>query len=341
MQETTQWLAQLSQATDHTDLLQQRAREIEEAGGGTLALPDGIYHLARPLLLPGTVSLTMTPAARLRAMETFCGDAVLVKERIGESGQHAYYGSIRGGIIDGGKLPVTGIAVPSACRLDIRDVEVVNARMKGIDIGAEGWYEVNVSNVRCSLDPEVAHLPGSIGLHYQKCTDSLVSGVIIIGYETGLRSDSSSNDIQLVHVWNFPGNGPLKYCFYCNGWNDSYHQCYADSPFDGDNPAYGFYVARPFNRIVSGRIYCNDFATDGRAIGIFIEPGATHGSYLANHFTAREGHRIGAAFAGNLDAATILGNSFAPTVIDGLVCQLPSGGGGESRMPELKIVKGE
>ena len=335
-----QWHTQLAEVTEHTELLQQRARELEAGGGGTLALPDGVFGLTRPLLLPGNVSLVMTPGTTLRALASFAGEAVVVKERIGQPGQHAYYGCIRGGVIDGGKLAVTGIQAPYACRLDIRDLEVSNARVKGIDIGADGWYEVNISNVRCSLDPDVAHLPGSIGLHYQRCTDSLVSSVVIIGYEIGLRSDSSSNDFQLVHVWNFPDNGPLRCCFYCNGWNDSYHQCYADSPFDGDNPAYGFYMARPFQRIVSGRIYCNDFATDGRAIGIFIAPDATHGTYLGNHFTAREGHRIGAAFAGDLDSASILGNSFAPTVMDGLVSQLPSGGGGESRMPELKIGPG-
>ncbi|OPZ80483.1 MAG: hypothetical protein BWY76_03343 [bacterium ADurb.Bin429] len=193
-----------------------------------------------------------------------------------------------------------------------------------------------MSNVRLYLEPEVQNLPGSIGLHYQRCTDSLVSLVVIIGYETGLRSDSSSNDFQQVHVWNFKSNGDLKVCFACNGWNDTYNQCYADSPIT-EEMGYGFHVTRPFQRITNCRIYNNNWATDNRVIGIYIADGGTHGTYLGNHFTAREEHRILKAFDGNLDSACIVGNSYAPTVSGGLVCQMPSGGGGASQMPITSI----
>jgi hypothetical protein len=302
---------------------------------GTLFVPDGVYGISRPLMLPVEISLQMAPGAVLRAQAGFQGEAVVMKAA-GERGKPVSYGSIRGGTIDGGAQELTGILVPYACRLHIGDLEVKNCRRKGIDIGAEGWYECNVSNVRLYLEPEVRNLPGSIGLHYQRCTDSLVLSVVIIGYETGLRSDSSSNDFQQVHVWNFKGNGDLITCFHCGGWNDTYNQCYADSPITPEL-GYGFYVTKPFQRITNCRVYNNQWATDNMVIGIYIEDGGTHGTYLANHFTAREDHRILKAFDGNLDAACIIGNSYAATVSGGLVCQMPSGGGGSSPMPIASI----
>jgi hypothetical protein len=306
------------------------------AAGGTLFLPDGVFGISRPLELPTAVSLQLAPGATLRALPSFQGEAVVIKAA-GTHGDPVSYGSIRGGTLDGGGQGITGIQVPYACRLHIGDLEVRNCTRKGINIGAEGWYEVNVSNVRCYLDHDMRHLPGSIGLHYQRCTDSLVTGVVIIGYETGLRSDSSSNDFQQIHVWNFKDNGPLRWCFYCNGWNDSYSQCYADSPIDDEHLGYGFYMTRPFQRVIGCRVYGNAWARDNGYIGVYIADGGTHGTYLGNHFTAQEGHRILKAFDGNLEAACIVGNSYAETVSGGLVCQVPSGGGGASPMPIAAI----
>lgn len=319
----TDFGARADAATDNTPAFEAALAAIATAGGGTLQVPDGAFGIARTLDLPRDVSLLMTPGAVIRALPDFAGDAVIRKGREEERGQHGCYGAIRGGTIDGGAHTLTGILVPYACRLHIGDLEVRNARMKGIHIGTAGWYECNVSNVRCSLDPEVENCPGSIGLHYEKCTDSLVNSVVIIGYETGVRSDSSSNDFHQVHVWNFNTNGALKYCFYCNGWNDSWNQCYADSPITGDETGYGFYVDKPFNRITACRVYCNQWATDNKTVGIYISDGGTHGTYMANHFTAREEHRIARAFDGNLDSACILGNSYAPTVSGGRSSRTP------------------
>ncbi len=308
--------------------------------GGTLHLSDGHYCISCSLELPRNVSLVMEPGAVLQALPEFIGDAVVVKGIEKEHGQHGCYGVIRGGTINGGKHDVTGIQVKYACRLHISDLEIRNACKKGIHIGTEGWYEVNISNVRCHLDMDVKHSPGSIGIHYDRCTDSYVSMAVIIGYETGVRSDSSSNDFQQIHVWNVPAHGPLKICYHCNGWNDSWNQCYADAPFDGDNTCYGWLVEKPFNRITNGRCYCNSFTVDAMPVGIHITDGGTHGTYMSNHFTAGKEHRIAAAFSGNFDSACIFGNSFDPGVISGRVCQIPSGGGGVSSMPEITIAGG-
>jgi hypothetical protein len=325
--------------TDNSSLFERLFEELRARGETGLRLPAGTYGLARTLEIPTSISLQMDAGARLLALPHFEGDAVLRKQR-GEIGVHHYNGRISGGLIDGNKQNLIGVHVPGACRLDIGDLEIVDCLQKGIYIGSPEptWgYEVNVRGVRCAIDLKTAHAPGSIGLHYNTITDSYVSQVVIIGYETGVANESSSNDFSQVHVWSVPDQGPLKRCFYCNGWGDSYNQCYADSPFDGEEECYGFYVDRPFNRFSNCRVYANNFSPDGTAIGFFLADGGTHGTYLGNLFTGGPEHRLKAAFAGNLDAAAIIGSGYDPNVLEGRENCLPSGSGGTSYVPPLRI----
>lgn len=300
-------------------------------GGGTLQVPDGVWGLGRTLVLPLGVSLILSPGATLRARPGFVGEALV--ELASYEGEHWTPQVVAGGILDGGAQPLVGIRTVRDRETEIRDLTVRNCLKKGIEIGLHSGCEVNLSHVRCQVEQGIIALPDSIGVHYVKCTDSLVHSVVVIGYATGVCSDSSSNDFQQVHVWNYLQNCHLKVCFACNGWNDSWNQCYADSPMNGDELGYGFHVTRPFNRITNGRIYNNAWATPDRVIGIFLGPGGTHGTFIGNHFTAQGGHRLAAAFAGNLDSACIVGNSYDPNVAAGRIAQLPSGGGGLSAMP--------
>lgn len=326
-------------ATDNAPILDALCRRLADGGGGGIELPSGTYLLSRTLELPTSVSLHLGPGARLTAMPGFQGGAV-VRKRRGAIGVHAWNGRIGGGAIDGGKQDVVGIHVPGACRLDIHDIEIVDCLRKGIDIGdeAETWgYEVNVRGVRCAIDLATRHMPGSIGLHYRRITDSYISQVVVIGYETGVASESSANDFSQVHVWSVPEQGPLKCNFRCAGWGDSWSQCYADAPFDEGRECYGFLVERPFNRFSGCRVYSNAFTVDGTVVGFMIRPGGTHGSYLSNLFTAGDKHRIKAAFAGELEAATILGNGYDPNVMAGRENRIPSDTGGISHVPPLLL----
>ncbi len=319
-------------------------REIlsELAGHGrpaTLDLPDGIYAISETVELPVAVSLRLAPGACILALPSFSGDAVVRKQR-GVIGVHRHGGRITGGMIDGGRQNVIGVHVPGACRLDISDIEIVDCLQKGIYIGSadKTWgYEVNVRGVRCAIDLNTQHAAGSIGLHYEQITDSYISQVVIIGYETGVASESSSNDFTQVHVWSIPTQGPLKRNFFCNGWGDSYNQCYADAPFDGGMDCYGFLVNKPFNRFTNCRIYCNNYTVDNTVVGFQLTESGTHGSYLNNLFTAGKELRIKAAFAGSLEAATILGNSYDPNILAGRENRIPSDTGGISYVPALHI----
>jgi hypothetical protein len=255
------------------------ARAVEEGVAG-VQLPAGTYLVSRTVEVPTNVSLHLEPGACLRALPGFQGDAVLRKQR-GEIGLHHWNGRISGGLIDGNKQNLIGIHVPGACRLDISDIEIVDCLRKGIYIGSpeKTWgYEVNVRSVRCAINLETAHAPGSIGLHYEQITDSYISQVVIIGYETGVASESSSNDFSQVHVWSVPAHGPLQRNFYCNGWGDSYHQCYADAPFDEGRECYGFLVNKPFNRFTNCRVYGNAFTFDNTVVGFMLtDSGSTGG----------------------------------------------------------------
>jgi hypothetical protein len=325
--------------TDNSDALCRYSESLVANGGGTLLIPDGVFGLGRTFVLPIGVSLVMQPGATLKALPEFTGDVLVETESYAKTNPHWTPQTIDGGILDGSSLPITGIRTIRDRETDIRNITVRNCLYKGIHIGVEQGCEVNLFNVRVQCERGVVALPGSIGIHFEKATDNLVCGGIVIGYETGVRSDSSSNDFQQIHAWNYDQNCRLAICFACNGWNDSWNQCYADSPMNGDEIGYGFYVSHPFNRISNGRVYNNQWVTPDKVIGIFIDAGGTHGTYLGNHFTAQSGHRMRMAFDGNLDSATILGNSFGSEIAGGRVCQIPSGGGGLSAMPELVIVE--
>jgi len=317
--------------------------ELTRLAGGDgpagLRLPAGIYAVSRTLELPTSVSLQLDPGACIRALPGFQGEAVIRKERCRAA---IWNGRISGGLIDGGKQNLIGIHVPGACRMDISDIEIVDCLTKGIYIGLPSsestWgYEVNVRGVRCSIDMKTRHAEGSVGLHYEQVTDSYVSQAVIIGYETGVASESSANDFSQVHVWSVTDHGPLKRNFYCNGWGDSYNQCYADAPFDEGRECYGFLVNKPFNRFTNCRIYGNNFTFDNTVVGFMLTPSGTHGSYLNNLFTAGAERRIKAAFAGNLEAATILGNGYDPNILAGRENRIPSDTGGISHVPPLQL----
>jgi hypothetical protein len=310
-----------------------------------LRLPAGVYGVRDTIELPVSVSLHLDPGAIIKALPGFRGESVL-REAQGELGVHHFHGRVSGGMIDGGKQNVIGIHVPGACRLDICDMEIVDCLEKGIYIGQpkeiKTWgYEVNVRSVRCAIDLKTRHADGSVALHYEQITDSYASQIVIIGYETGVASESSANDYTQIHVWSVTDQGPLKRNFYCNGWGDSYNQCYADAPFDEGRECYGFLVNKPFNRFTNNRVYCNNYTHDNTVTGFQITDGGTHGSYLNNLFTAGPEKRIKAAFAGDLEAATMIGNVYDPHVIGGKENRIPSDTGGISHIPEFKIAGGQ
>ncbi|MGO8791725.1 MAG: hypothetical protein ACLQVL_30655 [Terriglobia bacterium] len=307
-----------------------RIAALEARGGGTLELADGVYEISKPLRLPVSVSLVMTPYAVIRARQGFQGDAVIIKGG-GKGSKFCFHGGwIRGGVIDGNRQPLTGLRVESGvARMEIADLEVLNALYKGIHV-LPGGYETNLSRVRCDVELHTRYAPQSIGIHFER-GDCKVILAHVIGYETGLRSDGSSNWFTMIHVWNAdPTQGPMNYCFYCNGGHNTFNQCYADSPTIA-----GFYITKPNQSMVQCRVYYSRWAKDNSGAGFLITPEGKYGSYLGNVLFADNGHRLAKAFAGDLDDACILGTS-TWGVMGGLENRIPSGS--SSDHPPLNMV---
>jgi len=121
----------------------------------------------------------------------------------------------------------------------------------------------------------------------------------------------------------------MKYCFYCNGTNDSFSQCYADSP-----SVAGFYIGKPHQTIMQSRVYFSKWANDATGVGFLIAPGGKDGAYVGNVLFANEQHRLAKAFDGALEDSCILGTS-GWNVVGGFENRIPSGG--SSDHPPLKL----
>ena len=296
----------------------RRLTKLAEGGGGTLELSDGVYEIGKPLRVPVSVSLVMSPNAVIRAKEKFDGDAVVIKGGGEQSKFSGTAGWIRGGVIDGGRQPLTGLRVEKLHRLEIADLVVHNCTYKGIHL-LKGGYETNITRVRCDVDTDTRYAPGSVGIHYER-GDSKVILAHVIGYETGVRSDCGSNWFTMVHVWNVdPKQGPLNYCFYCNGSNNTFNQCYADSPTIA-----GFYITQSHQSIMQCRVYYSRWAKDNAGVGFLITAAGKYGNYIGNELFANKGHTLAKAFDGDLEGATILATT-GYNFLGGFENRLPSG----------------
>ena len=308
--------------------LTKRMAALDARGGGTLELGDGVYEISQTLRVPCSVSLLMTPNASLRAKKNFQGDAVLLKGGGKYATASETAGWIRGGVIDGNRQPLTGIKVETLHRLEIADLSVLNALYKGVHL-LKGGNESNLTRVRCDVDMKTHYAPGSIGVHVER-TDCKFSNIHVIGYETGVRSDAGSNWFNQVHVWNWePTQGPMKYCFHCNGGSNCFSQCYADSP-----TVAGFYITSAQAAVMQCRVYYSRWAPDNTGAGFLITAKGRNGAYIGNALFADKDHRLAKAFDGDLEGACILGTS-TRNVVGGLENRIPSGSAGQ---PSLNIV---
>ncbi len=146
-----------------------------------------------------------------------------------------------------------------------------------------------------------------------------------------MRSDGFTNWFNLVHVWNWePTQGPMNYCFYCNGVGNSFHQCFADSPTIA-----GFYINQPFQSVCQCRVYHSQWAKDDSGAGFMITPQGRYGICLGNVINGDKGHQMAKAFDGDLKFSCILGTG-GWGVLAGLENRIPSGS--SSDYPTLNVV---
>jgi len=325
---------------DNSPAFRQALAALDGCRYGTVYVPDGAFAVSEPVHIPQRKSLQLAPSAIIRAIDCFEGHALLIKgdpdRRDGQWdwSDHDYGGRICGGILDANHHAIIGIDAPWGCRYTIHDLEVRHARAGGVYLGSIGWYEATVHNVRIalSIDGSRSFVPGAVGLKVEKVSDSHVSQVLVIGYETGVHATASSCAFHQVHVWA-GRNRPMRCGFHAAGWNDMYSQCQCDD-FDGT----AFYVNAPYQRFIGNFCQAHGRFSDaeGRA-GFEIGPRGTHGAYLGNFHFGREDAPIEHAFKGSMEGATVLGNIYSPHVRQGLENRVPSNSGGLSWLPPLTV----
>ena len=97
-------------------------------------------------------------------------------------------------------------------------------------------------------------------------------------------------------------------------------------------------MTKPFQRVFGCRIYYSRWADDNAGVGILIGPDGTHGTYVGNYFFANENHTLAKAYDGNLEGATILGETYRGGVVrGGYENRIPSGDGGAHPLPPFRI----
>jgi hypothetical protein len=311
--------------TDNSKAFQDAIAAVMKSGGGTVYVPDGPFGVKSTINLPRQVNLSMAPGTTLLALKDFSGVAVITKgldsTKAVPSGE---YGRISGGHINGNKQNIDGIRVGRAYRLEISDVWIRDALAVGISIGYKsgtGGYEVNVSNFRCEISRGTNSGPGSIGLLIDEYCDCYARNGVIIGYETGVRSNSGANYFSQIHVW---GGRPIqKYCYYCGGREDTFDQCYADGPHDAKGTAYGFYVDDYFIRITNCAVLS---PAPGDIVGIFVSENGENAILIGNIFIGLERQHIGKAIAGNLSSSYIFANGFNKRTDSGILNHIPAPG---------------
>jgi hypothetical protein len=322
--------------TDNSPAFARYVALLQDRGGGTIAVPDGVYGLSQSLILPPKIHIQMTPGATLLALPGFQGDAVV---QIGETDKNFDTGGwpndqyLLNGKIDGNRQPLIGLRLTGGLGVTVENLIVQNALKTGIEIGVQRGHEMCLSKVRVVVDRGTEALPDSKGIHFIQAHDSVVRDAVVTGYATSVWNSASSNNFHMVHVWNYDTNVLLKTCFYDEGNNNSYVQCYADGPTVPEGEiGYGWYLKGPHTRIVSSQLYASHWTERDTMIGIYVAPEARACTFMANYFMVnrptdphggRKRHDMKAAFAGSLDGACIVGNTYSKWISDGKLFGLP------------------
>jgi hypothetical protein len=314
--------------TDNTKAFYAAIDAVMKSGGGTVYVPDGPFGLKSTINLPRLVNLSMAPATVILALSDFSGEAIITKGLDGAPRvPNGEYGRISGGHVNGNHLNIDGIRVGAAFRLEISDVWIRDCLAVGINIGykcginPQSGYEVNVSNFRCEISGRGIKVPpGSIGLQIGDYCDCYSRNGVIIGYETGVRSNSGANYFSQIHVWG--GRPSQKYCYYCSGREDTFDQCYADGPRgDATGPGYGFYVDDYFVRITNCSVLGTSKAGDS-VVGIFVSENGENAILIGNIFIGN----FGKAIDGNLKSSYVFANGFNKGVAGGILNNIPAAG---------------
>lgn len=210
--------------------------------GGTVLVPWGAFNLETPIIKLPNVNLLMDKRARITAQQAMDSMIVTPVDQLCEDE------FIAGGVLLCNNLADVGIDAKCFRHLTLDSVLVEDWLTSGILLGdplqAQTSYEGILRNVRTHRRTGSAPA-SSIALRIQSATDCLVQQSVLIGGETGVKTETQGNFFGRVHCWVRQGLGELKKGFHDTVTGNVYESCYADAP-----TVYGFHLER-FSTILS------------------------------------------------------------------------------------------
>jgi hypothetical protein len=312
----------------------------------TLTFPSGLYTIDKPVIVRRRISLDLDATAEIKAITGFSGASVpayspsptaftsnaMLKTEPEDVTDYWDFSEIKGGIINGNNIADIGIELIRVRFCRVSDMTIRGCRLHGILSGVSTVstsYELELNLVRVYRE-DVANSTNSLGIWLKNTTDSYFTQLYVIGYRVGIKDSdgSASNDFQFCHVWGKTVNGPLTRCFDIGGANNTYNQCYADTPGDGAADVYGFYIDAQGVRVTNSRVYIAPtfgVGVDNTTVCFFGGPNSNNCaacSFSNNFFTATLAKRIKIDFQ-NFTGAFLMGNRIGTGVTTSTGDQYP------------------
>lgn len=276
-----------------------------DSGPGEVLVPQGVYPVSAPINLPSGVSIRMEEGAIIRATSAM---PAIVQTSVSQFYDN---GLITGGTYDCNGLADCGLWLRMFSYVRVTDLQIRENKVDGIRLGATAApfssYEAIIHDIRIirSLVPAPT---SSSGIKIEKCGDSHLCDIVIMGQKFGMSGSLSDSKLTRVHCWNALENGELQIGFSLTGYDTILCQCQVDGPLLSS----GYYVAGFGNHLIACAVNYTPPSyggVDGQAVGVFVETGSnvvvTGCNFKAQSLSAR----LAADISGSLVNARLSGNT--------------------------------
>jgi len=307
-------------ATDDTAAIAAAAKSCG-ARHGILSLPrtQAAYTTSRTLELPADCDLEIDGVLKATAPM----EAVVTVGADGTAYRHRIFGL---GTIDSGNRAKRHISLANYGHFEITGITMLNgASIAGIDIGpdgSKGGYEAYIHDINLFVPTGVASVPGNAGIWAHKGTDSSVSNIAIVGWDTGVRNNIHNNQpFANIHVWGFGPNPGWKNI--SNLPSVCFDDVAGDAQWTGDEcdtPAQIGLRAHGYNDQITGfSCYNNEtWGTDNVVNCIQFDLPKPYSSVMNSTFQGKKSHRLASDVAvpgDNYTQLTLLGNFTVGNVV--------------------------
>ena len=252
------------------------------------------FLISSPVLLTNNNQEFTIPSGstlKCNVAASFTGTEGIRVERGGGASALGRFKISGGGTIDCNLDTVTGTGIANGINIVfgrwglIDNLTIIGAKTTPLLVGSHASntsYEVSSRDIKAYLHEVLTGTPyaneaGSIGIYYKNCSDSVIINCAPVGYRIGCRNDGGSIAWVACHPWTrYPYTGSMSHAFYLNAAKTTATACYADTPIDGANDCYGFFVNKKLITITSCMVYNNPaYGSNGLLTGIYFNQGGS------------------------------------------------------------------